>query len=63
MKPAEIVTVVVAIPLVAAFLVSEIAASRAPAPSPAVRTAALQALAPVMPNEVVIVARRAASKG
>ena len=63
MKPAEIITVAVSIPLIAALMVSEMTASQAPAS--AVRTADVTNLAPVSTaaaNEIVIVARRA-SKG
>ena len=64
MKPAEIITVAISVPLIAALMVSEMAASQASAS--AVRTANAQDLAPVTTatasDEIVIVARRA-SKG
>ncbi len=58
MKPAEIVTVVVAIPVVIALLAAEVAESRAPAPQPVARTAQIEALAPVLFDEIVVSAKR-----
>ena len=55
MKPAEIVTVVVAIPVIAALFAAELAASRAPAPAPVERTAQVE---PAVLDEIVVTARR-----
>ena len=64
MRPAEIITLAVSLPLIAALIASEMAAGEAP--PPAVRTADARDLAPAMApantNEIVVVARRA-SKG
>ena len=60
MKPAEIITVAVSVPLIAALMVSELAASYAPAL--AVRTANAQDLAvtttATASNEIVVIAKR-----
>lgn len=58
MKPAEIVTVVVAIPVIVALFAAEVAASRAPAPQPVARTAQVETLAPVFFDEIVVTAKR-----
>ena len=62
MKPAEIVTVVVAIPLVVALFVAEVAESRAPAPQPVARTAQVETLnpaqSPALFDEIVVTAKR-----
>ncbi len=58
MKPAEIVTVVVAIPVIVALLAAEVAASRAPAPLPAARTAQVESLSPAFFDEIVVSAKR-----
>ena len=58
MKPAEIVTVVVAIPVIAALLAAEVAESRAPAPKPVARTAQVERLSPAFFDEIVVAAKR-----
>ena len=56
MKPAEIVTVVVAIPVIAALFAAEVAASRAPAPQqPVTRTVQVE---PAVLDEIVVTVRR-----
>lgn len=63
MKPAEIITVVVSVPLIAALMVSEMAAAHAPVA--AVRTADVSNPAPAetstAANEIVIIAKRTPS--
>jgi hypothetical protein len=62
MKPAEIVTAVVSIPVVAAFVVSALAAPAEPPAPVAPRTELSQAAAPLnVADEIVIVAKRAAA--
>lgn len=61
MKPAEVVTVVVSIPMIAALITAEVAASRAPEPMP-VETAHAAALSANFFDEIVVVARRASTK-
>lgn len=56
MKPAEVVTVAVAIPLIAAIIAGEVAANRAPAPQPVQRTAQLESGANF--DEIVVSAKR-----
>lgn len=58
MKPAEIVAVAVAIPMIVALIAAEVAESRTPAPQSA-RVAAASELAPAFFDEIVVVAQRA----
>lgn len=63
MKPAEIVTVVVSIPMIAALLAAEVAESRTPATAPVVRTAQAEMPAPTFFDEIVVTAKRTANRG
>lgn len=56
MRPVEIVTVVVSLPLIAALVAAEMA-DRAP-PAPPQRSAEVNAPAPTFFDEIVVVAKR-----
>ncbi|MDX2234258.1 MAG: hypothetical protein NW200_07145 [Hyphomonadaceae bacterium] len=63
MKPAEIVTVVVSIPVIAALLVAEAAGNREVETRPAARTAEINQPSPVYFDEIVVTASRSAIPG
>jgi hypothetical protein len=60
MKPAELATVAIAVPMIVALLASYIAEGRAPTAQPAVHSVRASELAPAF-DEIVVVARRPSS--